>query len=240
MMRKNKRLFDQMRKIKIQRKFLKYAHGSCFIEAGDTKIICTANLEKRVPLFLKGSGSGWVKAEYRMLPGSSENRVSRDQISGRSIEIQRLIGRSLRSAVNLPELGEKTIWVDCDVIQADGGTRSISIVGGFIALVDCLIQQHKKNEIKSIPISNFVAATSVGLIKNNYLLDLDYSEDFQADVDLNVVMNSEGKFIEIQGTAEKGNFSKKDLTAFLQLAEKGTNELISLQKSFFKEPSFNL
>ncbi len=234
-MRKNKRKVDQLRKIKVERRFIKHAEGSCLIEIGDTKVICTANFEKRVPFFLKGSGSGWIKGEYRMLPSSAEDRIPRDRISGRTMEIQRLIGRSLRSVVDLEQLGERTIWVDCDVIQADGGTRTTSIVGGFIALVDCLAYLHKNNEIDQIPVRHFLAATSIGLCKGKYLLDLDYQEDSQADVDLNVVMNSQGKFIEVQGTAESRAFSRKDLDTFLELAQKGIDELVDYQRNLFKD-----
>lgn len=234
-MRKNKRKDDQLRRIKVERNFMKYAEGSCLIEMGGTKVICSANQEKRVPLFLKGSGSGWIKAEYRMLPSSAQNRIPRDKVSGRTMEIQRLIARSLRSVVDLRALGERTLQVDCDVIQADGGTRTTSIVGGFIALVDCLNHLYKKNEIKDMPVKHFLAATSIGLCGGKYLLDLDYNEDSQADVDLNVVMNSKGRFIEVQGTAESNSFSRKDLDAFLALAEKGIDEIIDYQRSLFKD-----
>ncbi|MCF7873431.1 MAG: ribonuclease PH [Candidatus Omnitrophica bacterium] len=234
-MRDNGRKPDQLRDIKVERKFIKYAQGSCLIQKGNTKVICAANLEKKVPFFLKGSNSGWIKAEYRMLPASTENRIPRDRISGRTMEIQRLIARSLRSAVDLDKLGEKTIRVDCDVIQADGGTRTTSIVGGFIALIDCLNCLNKRNEIDSIPINYLLGATSVGLSKDQYLLDLDYNEDSQADVDMNVVMNSEENFIEIQGTGENSTFSQKDLDALLKLAKKGIGEIINYQRNLFKD-----
>lgn len=234
-MKDEKRKFNQLRKINLQRGFIRYAQGSCLIEIGNTKVICTANQEKRVPLFLKNSGSGWVKAEYRMLPSSAQSRIPRDKISGRTMEIQRFIGRSLRSVVDLEKLGERTILVDCDVIQADGGTRTTSIVGGFIALVDCLEHLCRSNEIGKIPVRELLAAVSVGLCRGEYLLDLDYSQDSQADVDLNVVMNSGGQFIEVQGTAEGKTFSRKDLDVLLGLAEKGIAEIITYQRSLFKD-----
>lgn len=234
-MRENKRKPDQLRNLKIQRQFIKYAQGSCLIEKGNTKVICTANLENRVPFFLKGTNSGWIKAEYRMLPSSTENRIPRDKISGRTMEIQRLIARSLRSAIDLKDLGEKTIRIDCDVIQADGGTRTTSVVGGFIALVDCLVYLYKKGELKQIPLNYFIGATSVGLCGGEFLLDLNYREDSQADVDLNVVMNSKNNFIEVQGTGENSTFSQKDLDKLLQLAKKGIEEIINYQRDLFKD-----
>lgn len=237
---RKKRRPDQLRKIKIERKFIKQAQGSCLIEMGDTKVLCAANQEKRVPLFLKGTDSGWIKAEYRMLPASTENRIPRDRISGRVMEIQRLIGRSLRSVVDLSFLGETTIHVDCDVIQADGGTRTTSIIGGFIALVDCLYRLYQDNQIKGMPVKNFLAATSVGLCRGEYLLDLNYNEDSQADVDLNFVMNSDGNFIEVQGAAENGDFSQDDLLKSIQLARKGIGEIIDFQRSLFKDVLPNL
>lgn len=234
-MREKGRKADQLRDIKVERKFIKYAQGSCLIQKGNTKVICAASLEKKVPFFLKGSNSGWIKAEYRMLPASTENRIPRDRISGRTMEIQRLIARSLRSAVDLDKLGEKTIRVDCDVIQADGGTRTTSIIGGFIALVDCLVYLCKRKEIDQIPLNYLLGATSVGISKGQHLLDLDYKEDSQADVDMNVVMNSKEDFIEVQGTGENSTFSQKDLDALLQLAKKGIREIIDFQKNLFKD-----
>ena len=234
-MRKDKRKLDQIRKIKVQRNFIKYAEGSCFIEAGNTKVICTASLEKNIPHFLKGSGSGWVTAEYRMLPRSTQMRNLRDRTSSRSYEIQRLIGRALRSVVNLKELGEKTIWIDCDVVCADGGTRTTSIVGGFIALVDCLNKIFKEGVIKTLPVNNFLGATSVGVWHNQYILDLTYEEDVEADVDMNIVMTGKGEFVEIQGTAEGKTFSRKDLDILLSLAEKGIEEIIDWERNLFKD-----
>ena len=234
-MRKDKRNLDQIRQIKVQRNFIKYAEGSCFIEAGNTKVICTASLEKSVPHFLKGTGSGWVTAEYSMLPRSTQTRNLRDRISLRAFEIQRLIGRALRSVVNLKELGEKTIWIDCDVVCADGGTRTTSIIGGFIALVDCLNKLLNEGIIKTLPIKDFLGATSVGIWHNQYILDLTYEEDVEADVDMNVVMTGKGEFVEIQGTAEGKTFSKKDLDNLLSLAKKGIEEIIDLERNLFKD-----
>ena len=235
MKRTDERKPDQLRKINIKRKFLKYAEGSCLIEMGNTRIICAASVDKNVPFFLKNTGEGWLTAEYRMLPCAGENRIQRDKISGRTMEIQRLIGRSLRSVVNLKRLGERTIRIDCDVIQADGGTRTASIVGGYIALVDCLNKLYNRKEIFELCITDLLAATSVGIWQGAYFLDLTYLEDSQADVDMNVVMKGSGEFIEIQGTAEKGSFSEKDLSSFLELAKKGIEEIIDLEKDLFKD-----
>ena len=226
---------DQLRNINIKRKFLKYAEGSCLIEMGNTRIICAASVDKKVPFFLKNTGEGWLTAEYRMLPCSSEDRIQRDKISGRTMEIQRLIGRSLRSVVNLKRLGERTIRIDCDVIQADGGTRTASIVGGYIALVDCLNKLYNRKEIFELCITDLLAATSVGVWQGAHFLDLTYLEDSQADVDMNVVMKGSGEFIEVQGTAEKGSFSEKDLSSFLKLAKKGIEEIIEVEKDLFKD-----
>jgi len=234
-MRKDKRNLDEIRQIKVQRNFIKYAEGSCFIEAGNTKVICTASLEKSVPHFLKGTGSGWVTAEYSMLPRSTQTRNLRDRVSSRAFEIQRLIGRALRSVVNLKELGEKTIWIDCDVVCADGGTRTTSIIGGFIALVDCLNKLLNEGIIKTLPIKDFLGATSVGIWHNQYILDLTYEEDVEADVDMNIVMTGKGEFVEIQGTAEGKTFSKKDLDNLLSLAKKGIEEIIDLERNLFKD-----
>ena len=235
MKRQDGRGSDQLRRVNIQRNFMKYAEGSCLIELGNTKVICTATVDKSVPLFLRNSGQGWVTAEYRMLPRSSDTRIPRDKISGRTMEIQRLIGRSLRSVVDLKKLGERTIIVDCDVIQANGGTRTTSIVGGFIALVDCLNKLYKQRVIPELCITGLLGAVSVGSWQKIKLLDLTYLEDSQADVDMNIVMKSSGEFIEVQGTAEQGSFSQEDLTSFLELAKKGINEIIEIEKSLLKE-----
>lgn len=234
MLRNDKRKNDQIRRLEISRNFIKYAEGSCLVELGNTKVICTATVDKNVPMFLRNSGEGWVTAEYRMLPRATHTRTSRDRISGRNMEIQRLIGRSLRSVVDLGKLGERTIWVDCDVIQANGGTRTASIIGGFMALVDCINQLYKQNLIKEICVNSFLGAISVGFSHGEHILDLTYLEDSQADVDMNVVMKSSGEFIEIQGTAESGSFSEDDLGIFLKLAKKGITAVIDIERSFLK------
>lgn len=235
MKRIDAREFNQLRKINIQRDFIKYAEGSCLIEMGGTKIVCTATVDKNVPLFLRNSRTGWVTAEYGMLPRSTGNRISRDRISGRRMEIQRLIGRSLRSVVDLKRLGERTIWVDCDVIQADGGTRTASIVGGFVALGDCLHRLHSQGLIDKVCITDFLGAVSVGVVRGKHLLDLTYDEDSQADVDMNVVMKASGEFIEIQGTAEKSSFSQDELNSLLDLGRKGIEEIIDIERNLFKD-----
>jgi ribonuclease PH len=235
MRRNDGRNFDQLRKIQITRNFIKYAEGSCLISLGNTKVICTATVDKNVPLFLKGSGSGWITSEYGMLPRSTQTRILRDRISGRNMEIQRLIGRSLRSVVDLKNLGEITIWVDCDVICADGGTRIASIVGGFIALVDCLYRLLKEGDIKNLGLISLLGAVSVGIWKGNYILDLTFEEDSEADVDMNIVMKSNGEFVEIQGTAEKNSFTKKDLDNLIELGRKGIEEIIDLERNLFKD-----
>jgi len=232
--RDNGRKNDQLRRVNIQRNFIKYAEGSCLIEVGNTRVICTATFDRNVPAFLKNSGEGWITAEYRMLPRATHTRTQRDKISGRNIEIQRLIGRSLRSVVDLKRLGEKTILIDCDVIQANGGTRSASIIGGFVALADCLYKLYKQGQINEVAINSFLGAISVGLYQGEHILDLTYLEDSQADVDMNIVMKSSGEFIEVQGTAERGSFSQKDLDSFLALARKGIAEIIEVERSLFK------
>jgi len=221
---------DKIRKVTITRNFNRYAEGSCLIELGNTKVICTASVEESVPPFLKGSGSGWVTSEYGMLPRSCGSRIPRGKDSGRTYEIQRLIGRCLRTVTEMKSLGERSIWVDCDVIQGDGGTRTASITGSFIALVDSLAKLKKSGLIKDIPIKDYVAATSVGILNDTLLLDLCYEEDSKAQVDMNIVMTGEGKFIEIQGTAEKESFSKEQMDKMLLLAQKGIEELVSIQR----------
>lgn len=236
MIRQDGRGYNVLRKVKVTRKYLKHAEGSCLIEVGDTKVICSASVEENVPPFLKGKGEGWVTAEYGMLPRSCEGRISRDrQKQGRIFEIQRLVGRSLRSVLEMKELGERTIYLDCDVIQADGGTRTASITGSFIALVDCLNAMKQKRFISQIPITEFVAATSVGIVDGAMLLDLNYEEDSRAEVDMNVVMVSSGDFIEVQGTAERKPFSKAQMDKLLDLAQKGISELIKMQKELLKD-----
>ena len=228
------RALDEMRPIKITPNFTKHAEGSCLIECGDTKVICTASVDESVPPFLKGSGRGWVTAEYSMLPRATHTRSNRDinklKLNGRSAEIQRLIGRSLRSVTNLDALGERSITIDCDVIQADGGTRCASITGGFVALVLALAKLRDQGLIRKIPLYSYVAAVSCGIIGNEAHLDLCYTEDSTAAVDSNYVMDDEGNIIEVQGTGEGRPFSKKELDALYALAEKGIQELVKAQK----------
>ncbi len=232
MTRSDGRKPDKPRPLKITRNYLKDAEGSVLIEAGDTKIICSASVDEKVPPFLKDTGKGWITAEYSMLPRSTQTRIPRDRkrMPGRSYEIQRLIGRALRSCIDLKKLGERSIIIDCDVIQADGGTRTTAINGAFIALADALIKLKKDRIINSFPITNFVGAISVGKVKNALLLDLNYSEDSRADVDMNVVMNDEGEFIEVQGTSEGKTFTRDEMDQLMNLAAKGIKEIIKIQK----------
>ena len=233
------RLNDQMRPVRIIPGFLKHPDGPVLIETGDTRVLCSAMVEERVPPFLKGSNTGWVTAEYSLLPASTETRspreAARGKISGRTSEIQRLIGRSLRGIVDLDKLGERTIWIDCDVIQADGGTRTASVTGSFVALYLALKKLKDNGTIESIPIKDYVAAISVGIVEGIPVLDLEYVEDSAADVDMNVIMTGRGDFVEIQGTGEKSVFSRQDLDALLGLAQKGIQELIALQKNILEE-----
>lgn len=235
MVRSDGRGLDKIRKVKIARNYIKYAEGSCLIELGNTRLVCTASIEESVPPFLKGTGTGWVTAEYGMLPRSCQNRIQRGKDSGRTYEIQRLVGRSLRAVIEMKPLGERTIWIDCDVIQADGGTRTAAITGSFIALCDALIKLKKDGLLNRIPIKDFVAATSVGIIGAELLLDLTYEEDSQADVDMNIVMTGKGEFIEIQGTAERKTFNKEQMDKLLVLANKGILELIDIQRNLLKD-----
>jgi ribonuclease PH len=238
MMRIDGRKNDQLRPVKITRNYIKHAEGSVLIEVGDTKVICTASIEDKVPPFLKGHGEGWITCEYNMLPRSTQTRKPRDisrlKIDGRTMEIQRLIGRALRSAVDLKAIGEKTIWIDCDVIQADGGTRTSSISGAFVALVDAVNKLHKHTAFEVYPVRNFVSAVSVGIVKDTKILDLCYLEDSSAKVDMNIVMTDEGEFIEVQGTGEESPFSRKDLDELLALGEKGNKQMIQIQKDVLK------
>lgn len=240
-MRNDNRDRSMQRPVKITRNYIKHAEGSVLIETGDTKVICTATVEEAVPVFKKGSGEGWVTAEYSMLPRSTATRNSRDisklKLNGRSQEIQRLIGRSLRSVINLKLLGERQIIIDCDVIQADGGTRTAAITGGFVALVDACRQIMEKGHIKYMPVSDFLAAVSVGMVDGSELLDLDYSEDSNAEVDMNIVRSGDGRFIEIQATGEQSPFSREHFDRMLELACVGTDRLISLQKDLLGELS---
>ncbi|GAB6076008.1 ribonuclease PH [Desulfurobacterium crinifex] len=229
MIRSDGRKPDELRPVKITLDYIKHAEGSCLIEFGDTKVICTASVEEKIPPFLKGTGQGWVTAEYSMLPRATATRTVREsakgRLTGRTQEIQRLIGRSVRSAVDLRALGEITVWIDCDVIQADGGTRTASITGAFVALYRALEKVGKLEAIK-----NFVAAVSVGIVDGEFFLDLNYEEDSMAEVDMNIVMNDAKEFVELQGTAEGKPFSRNDLDRLLTVGEKGIMELISKQK----------
>lgn len=233
-MRPDGRRNDQLREVKITRDFLKTAEGSALIEMGATRVICSASIEEKVPLFLKDQKKGWVTAEYSMLPRSTQIRMMRESVAGkvggRTHEIQRLIGRVLRSVVNLDALGERTVWIDCDVIQADGGTRTASITGAFICLADALDFAVKRGLIDESPLRGHIAAISAGMVEGESRLDLCYAEDSIADVDMNIVMTESGKFAEIQGTAEKVPFSRRDLDTLLALAEGGIRKLISIQK----------
>ncbi len=235
MTRSDGRGVDKLRKVQIHRNYIKYAEGSCLIELGNTKVICTASVEESVPPFLRGTGTGWVTAEYGMLPRSCKTRISRGKDSGRTHEIQRLVGRSLRTVTEMRSLDERTIWIDCDVIQADGGTRTASITGSFIALVDALSKIKKDGLIQKIPIKDFVAATSVGIYDGVPVLDLTYEEDSRAEVDMNIVMTGKGEFIEIQGTAERKPFNKSQMDKLLDLAKKGVEDLIDLQRTLLKD-----
>lgn len=238
MARQSGRKPNELRKIKITKDFIKYAEGSCLIEFGNTKVITTASVENAVPPFLKGKGRGWVTAEYGMIPRSCQTRVPREsskgKSGGRTHEIQRLVGRAMRSVVDTSKLGERTIWLDCDVIQADGGTRCASITGSFISLILALEKIRKEGLIKEIPVSDYVAAISVGMAGKRSILDLDYEEDSTAEVDMNIVMTGSGKFIEVQGTAEREPFEKKDLDSLIALAKKGIEDLVAMQKKVLK------
>ena len=231
-MRSDGRKADELRKLKITRHYIKSAEGSVLIEMGDTKVICTATVDASVPPFLRGKGEGWVTAEYAMLPRSTQQRVQRERskVGGRTYEIQRLIGRSLRSVVDMEAIGERSILIDCDVIQADGGTRTASITGAFVALVDALRTMKKQGMIKIVPVTDHLAAISVGIVNGKPMLDLCYKEDSTAEVDMNLVMTGRGKIVELQGTAEKEPFSTAQLSMMLALGEKGIKKLITKQK----------
>jgi len=233
-MRSDGRKWDELRKITIEKGVMKYAEGSALIHTGETKVLCTATVEDRVPPFLRDTGTGWVTAEYSMLPRSTQERIRRDsvrgKIGGRSHEIQRIIGRALRSVVDMEKLGERAITIDCDVIQADGGTRTASITGAFVALSEAVFSLVSQGVIEENPINDFVAATSVGIISNKVALDLNYEEDSTAEVDMNVVMTGSGLLVEVQGTAEGKPFSKNRLNQMIKLAESGIAQLIEKQK----------
>src|SRR5450830_1096027 len=225
---------SQLRPTTITPGFLAHAEGSVLIDVGRTRVICTASVEDRVPPFMRNTGKGWVTAEYGMLPRATNTRTQREasngQVGGRTQEIQRLIGRSLRSVTRLPELGERTIWIDCDVIQADGGTRTASITGGFVALVLALQKMRDQNQISTMPVRDLVAATSVGIVDAQPLLDLAYEEDSRAEVDMNIVQTGDGRFIEVQGTAEAAPFGRDALLSLLDLAQEGIRQLNVLQR----------
>jgi len=234
-MRSDQRPASQLRDTTITPHYLLHAEGSVLIEAGRTKVICTASVEDRVPPFLRNSGKGWVTAEYGMLPRATNTRTQREasagKVGGRTQEIQRLIGRSLRSVTNLPALGERTIWIDCDVIQADGGTRTASITGAFVALALALEKLRERDVLKSIPLSDYVAAISVGIVDGEALLDLAYDDDSRADVDMNIVKTGDGRFIEVQGTAEADPFGRDALLQLLELADAGIAQLVEKQRA---------
>lgn len=235
MKRPSGRAADQLRSIRITRNYTKHAEGSVLVEFGDTKVICTVSVEAGVPRFLKGQGQGWLTAEYGMLPRATGSRnqreASRGKQGGRTLEIQRLIGRSLRAALDMSKLGENTLYVDCDVIQADGGTRTASVTGAMVAVVDALRVLQRRGALKTDPLKQMVAAVSVGMYQGVPVLDLDYPEDSAAETDLNVVMTSTGGFIEVQGTAEGAPFQPEELNAMLELARKGMSELFELQRA---------
>lgn len=238
-MRPDGRRIDELRSIKIVRNFIKPAEGSVQIEMGDTKVICTASIENRVPLFLRDQNKGWITGEYSMLPRATQSRTIREsaagKVGGRTHEIQRLIGRAMRSVVDLGALGERTIWLDCDVIQADGGTRTASITGAYVALKDAISYALKNKLIERQPIRDYIAAVSVGIVDGEPRLDLAYAEDSAAEVDMNIVMTGTGKYIEVQGTAETAPFDRKRLDDMLNLAEAGIRQLIAIQKEALGE-----
>jgi ribonuclease PH len=233
-MRDNGRANDKIREVRITKNFLKYPEGSVLVEMGETKVICGVSVEEKVPPFLKNSGKGWLTAEYSMLPRATHTRSMREAVSGRiggrTHEIQRLIGRALRAIVNLDIIGERTIWIDCDVIQADGGTRTASITGGYVALVEALWAMKKKGIAEKVPLRDSVAAISVGLVNGEIALDLSYEEDSRAEVDMNFVMTGKGLLIEVQGTAEKTPFTKEHFDTMYQYACKGITEITKQQK----------
>ena len=242
-MRHDGRASGALRPVEITRSYLKYPEGSALIAMGDTIVLCTATLEEAVPAFRKGLGRGWVTAEYAMLPRSTETRSLREtrgRVNARNLEIQRLIGRSLRGVVDFSAMGERTIWLDCDVIQADGGTRTAAVTGSFVALAEAFLLMKERELVEKIPLKGYLAAVSVGLVKGAALLDLDYREDVSASVDLNVVMNGAGEMVEIQGTAEEGTFNREQLDLLLDLAGAGIAELIGKQQESLGEKAVQL
>ncbi|QTM99996.1 ribonuclease PH [Sediminibacillus dalangtanensis] len=234
-MRNNDRKVNQLRPIHMEVNYVKHPEGSVLITVGDTKVICNASIEDRVPPFMRGSGKGWITAEYAMLPRATEQRnireSSKGKVSGRTMEIQRLIGRSLRAVVDLDKIGERTVWVDCDVIQADGGTRTASITGAFVAVVLAFGSLVEKKVLKQMPVTDLLGATSVGVLPDGTeILDLQYEEDSQAHVDMNIVMTGSGEFVEIQGTGEEATFSMEQLQTMLGLANEGLQDIFTIQK----------
>lgn len=238
-MRADGRRPDELRPVTIRRGYTKFAEGSVLIQTGDTMVLCTASVEEGVPRHLLGAGQGWITAEYSLLPGSTPTRttreISRGKIDGRTQEIQRLIGRCMRAVVDLSQLGERTIWIDCDVLQADGGTRTVAITGGFVALVDAFRNMKEKGLLTALPLKDSVAAVSVGIVNGEAVLDLNYSEDVKAEVDMNVVMTGNGHFVEIQGAGEEHTFSEGQLQEMLSLAKKGVAEFFRIQKEALGE-----
>ncbi|NLZ73731.1 MAG: ribonuclease PH [Bacteroidales bacterium] len=238
-MRTYNRKFDEIRPIKIIRNYIKYSEGSVLIEMGDTRIICTASVEEKLPLFLRGTQQGWISAEYSMIPRANQDRNIRDsvkgKVDGRSQEIQRLIGRSLRAVTDLDMLGPRMIWLDCDVLQADGGTRTASIIGAYIALIDALKYLKAEKKIESVPVKHFLGAISVGIVDGEILLDLDFKEDSHAQVDMNIVMTDGGNVVEIQGTAEDRPFSMRNLNKLIELAEIGISQVVAVEKEIIGE-----
>jgi ribonuclease PH len=234
LLRQDGRMEGQIRPVKISRDFIKYAEGSVLIEMGGTKVICTASVEEKVPPFLKDKGRGWVTAEYAMLPRATQDRTQREAVKGRqggrTLEIQRLVGRSLRAVTDMAEMGERTVWIDCDVIQADGGTRTASITGAFIALADAFTVLKRRNLIKKRPLTDYLAAISVGKVGGQIMVDLAYEEDSLAEVDMNLVMTGRGRYVELQGTAERAPFEKKDLDEFVAVGWRAIQDLVALQK----------
>ncbi|MER2262341.1 MAG: ribonuclease PH [Psychrobacillus sp.] len=230
----------QLRKVTIERDYLMHPEGSVLITVGNTKVICNATIEDRVPPFLRGQGKGWITAEYSMLPRATESRTQREsskgKVTGRTMEIQRLIGRALRSVVDLEAIGEKTIWIDCDVIQADGGTRTASITGAFVALTIALGKLYEQKQLPKFPVHQYLAATSVGIVDEiGVVLDLNYVEDSSATVDMNIVQTSSGEYVELQGTGEEATFSKKELLELLEYAEEGIQQLMDIQRAALGE-----
>ncbi|MED3725525.1 ribonuclease PH [Priestia filamentosa] len=239
-MRIDGRAKDEIREVKIEKDYIKHPEGSVLISVGDTKVICSATIDDRVPPFMRGKGKGWINAEYAMLPRATNQRnireSSKGKVSGRTMEIQRLIGRALRAVVDLEALGERTVWLDCDVIQADGGTRTAAITGAFVAMALALGRAVKEEKLTNYPIRDYLAATSVGVdVEHGTILDLNYEEDSNIDVDMNIVMTSKGQFVELQGTGEEATFSKDQFDEMLELASKGISDLVAVQKEALSE-----